>query len=230
MKEIPLTREKIALVDDSDFARVICYKWYAYPEQGGHWYAVRDMRNNGKRQFVSMHRFILAPPPGVVVDHINMDGLDNRRENLRLCSHAENMRNHKKMLNTISRFKGVTWECNKWRVRINSNGKLLHLGLYESEEDAARVYDAAARKFYGEFARTNFPATQENLSDLVVESQELLHQQRGVSWNKNSKKWVAYGGLNGKRIHLGYFLSQDEALAVAAKFRTEKGTPWWKRI
>jgi len=103
-----------------------------------------------------MHREIMSPPQELVVDHINGDGLDNRKENLRVCTHAENIRNQKlNRLNTTG-YKGVCVNREKWISRIKVNGKLLYLGRYNTPEEAAQVYDEAARKYFGKFASLNF--------------------------------------------------------------------------
>lgn len=152
MKEIILTQGKVALVDDEDFERLNKHKWYC---RNG--YAVRMTKFSlGKRQAILMHREIISPPQGLVVDHINGDGLDNRKKNLRACTHAENIRNQKlNRLNTTG-YKGVCVNSKKWIARIKINGKLLYLGRYNTPEEAAQVYDEAARKYFGKFAKVNF--------------------------------------------------------------------------
>jgi hypothetical protein len=105
-----------------------------------------------------MHRRILNPAPGKVVDHFNGNRKDNRRSNLRECTQAENRRNTRKSRGT-SRFKGVSWHCQmgKWQAKICHNGKSIHLGLFDDEVEAARACDKAAREFFGAFACLNFP-------------------------------------------------------------------------
>jgi len=109
-----------------------------------------------------MHRLIMDPPRGYVVDHINGDGLDNRRANLRLATHAQNGRNRRKIKKGISKYKGVSWEesTGKWRALIHVDRKKISLGCYKDEVTAAKVYDKAAKKYHGEFARLNFPRTK----------------------------------------------------------------------
>lgn len=116
----------------------------------------RGRVGNGVAEF--MHRVIINAPTGMDVDHINGDGLDNRKINLRLVTDSENQQNrHRLSLNT-SGFRGVTWhkQACKWQAGIKRNGKSYHLGLYTSPEDAARAYDEGARRIYGRGARTNF--------------------------------------------------------------------------
>lgn len=151
MKEIPLTQNKTALVDDSDYDLVKHHKWFAVFD-GYNWYAARKL--NGKQ--VRMQNFLMNPPKGVVIDHKDRNGLNNQRANLRICLHRENMRNmFKKKLNK-SGFKGVCWKSanRKWVAQINA-GRVIHLGLFSDPKHAAMAYDRAAEKFYGEFALTN---------------------------------------------------------------------------
>jgi hypothetical protein len=150
-KIIPLTQGKVALVDDNDYKWLNQWKWYMYAIRGL-FYARRG--NGGSL----MHRLILGAPPGVQVDHRNGDGLDNRRGNLRLASHAENQHNQKlSRINNTSGYKGVTWskERRKWRAQIGVDGKTHYLGYYNNKLDAARTYNAAAEKLFGPFARLN---------------------------------------------------------------------------
>jgi len=152
---VPLTKGLEALVSPQDFDMVREFKWCA--TRGGRTsYASRQVRSSdGKWSVGLMHRLIMAPPQGLLVDHINGNGLDNRRENLRLCSHAENIRNQQSRLGTSSRFKGVWMHSGKWAAMIEHNGDKINLGRFDCEERAARQYDRAARVFFGRFARTN---------------------------------------------------------------------------
>lgn len=110
-----------------------------------------------KQRDVSMHRIILNAPAGVYVDHINGNGLDNRRSNLRLCTFADNIRNRGKLKDGTSQYKGVHRLTNsiRWCARITHDGRTMSLGCYASELSAARAYDRAAILKHGEFARTN---------------------------------------------------------------------------
>lgn len=163
MKEIPLTRGYVALVDDEDYERVSAHKWCAAVQRRADGtfrvYAVRnDVRINGKQQKIRLHRFILTAPCGMVVDHINGNTLDNRRANMRICSHAENGCNRRAQGGGKSYFKGVVWnkQRGKWEAQVWSKGRRVYAGLFTCEEDAARAYDAKATRLFGEFAKTNF--------------------------------------------------------------------------
>lgn len=154
-RKIPLTQGQHALVDDADYERVSQHKWHIKRYSGGLAYATG--RPNGGERKVLMHRFILNPPDGFEVDHINGDGLDNRRANLRVCSHAENQKNVKKPTTNTSGYKGVAWSKHhlRWKAEIRANGKRIHLGTFDTAEEAAAAYDTAAKQMHGEFARTN---------------------------------------------------------------------------
>lgn len=156
MREIfVLNAGRPALVDDADFALVAGKRWQLHTgTHAAHFY--RDPVAK-KSRMVLMHRLILQPPAGVVVDHIDHDGLNNQRANLRQCSQAENVRNQRKTRGR-SRYKGVLQTPNgRWRAEITKDYRNRHIGVFDSEEAAARAYDAAARELFGAFAHPNFP-------------------------------------------------------------------------
>lgn len=153
-KWISLTKNKYALVDEDDYNKVMEHNWCVC-----NGYAAYAKYINKKYVFIKMHRFILNAPDDKHVDHINGDTLDNRKSNLRLCSHFENSKNQKKRTNkTTSQFKGVHfWKRdNNWRASIKLDGKTKHIGYFDTEEAAAKAYDIAAIQYYKEFAKTNF--------------------------------------------------------------------------
>jgi len=151
-KTIPLTQGKFAIVDDEDFINLAMNIWHY--DCG---YAARTTHENGKKKTIRMHAVINKTPKGLHTDHINRNKLDNRKENLRTCSLSQNLRNRGKQSNNTSGYKGVCWHkrANKWVVFIEVNKKQLYLGLHENIIDAARTYNAAAKKHYGEFAKLN---------------------------------------------------------------------------
>jgi len=158
MKEIKLTQNQFALVDDEDFEHLNQFKWCAH-KRGNTFYAERSVPINGKYKTKAMHKFIMCDNPFKSdVDHRDGNGLNNQRGNLRFCTDQQNQMNAKPRKNCSSNYKGVSLHkpTNKWRARITIEGKLIYFGLFNSEEDAARIYDDAAIKYYGEFARLNF--------------------------------------------------------------------------
>lgn len=179
--EINLTKGKTAIIDDED-KDLMKYGWQAYSAESHLWYAQRSIRYRGldgklKNQVPKMHRIILERILGRPLDkseqtdHINRNGLDNRRSNLRVATPLQNSLNKckkpwKNDLKPTSNFKGVSWyswrargkyyETGKWLAGFYNNGKRVHLGYFASEVEAARAYDRAALEHFGEFARTNF--------------------------------------------------------------------------
>ena len=153
---IPLTQGKVAIVDATDFEWLSQWKWYALCNNNI-WRAYRQTRVSvGKQKVMPMHRQIMLAPDGKAVDHVNHDGLDNRRANLRVCSIAENNMNRRSVRGATSKYLGVCAERTKWRARIRHHGKLFSIGLFTDEVEAALAYDAEARKLFGEFANPNF--------------------------------------------------------------------------
>lgn len=154
-RRIKLTQGKFAIVDVEDYRMLIQYDWCAANNLCTFYAMRKENRKN-----IKMHRQIMNPPPYLFVDHINHNGLDNRKANLRIVTPAQNSRNRVKGKNKkSSKYKGVCLdkETNKWRSAIRFNRKPIHLGYFESEEDAAKAYDEAAEKLFGEFASLNFP-------------------------------------------------------------------------
>ena len=149
IRYIPLTRGLHAIVDAEDYERLSQYKWYAAISNNGTFYA----RRNSPDGVVSMHRTIMQAPDGKVVDHINGNGLDNRRCNLRICTQYENALNSRPRVDSKSRFKGVVPHGDKWRARVGGE----HVGLFDDEIEAAKARDREALRQYGEHAWLNFP-------------------------------------------------------------------------
>jgi hypothetical protein len=150
VRYITLTRGLHALVDAEDYEWLKDYKWHAtYSRASGTMYACR---RDGRRT-VLLHRQIMNPPKGMVVDHINGNGLDNRRCNLRICTQAQNAHNRRGHAGRKSRFLGVSPRGDKWEARVGRQ----HLGLFDDEVEAAKVRDRKARELYGEHAWLNFP-------------------------------------------------------------------------
>lgn len=172
--EIELTKGKTTIIDDVD-GDLMKYRWQAHQAQSKVWYAQRgEGYTNGlgekKVKISSMHREILsrilgrAPCHAEYTDHINGNGLDNRRINIRVATPRQSTENRRKLNphvllgETSSKFKGVSWHKNikKWQVAIKYNYKKYHLGYFLNETDAAKAYDRASINYFGEFAKTNF--------------------------------------------------------------------------
>lgn len=157
MKQIELTQGKVALVDDEDFDRLDKLKWYAQSphEPGLSFYACHKPANS---EYVSMHRLVLNAPEGASVDHRDGDGLNNQKQNLRLCTTSQNGMNRKTSCNNTSGYKGVCWhkKDKKWDVRIKINGKRIQIGQFFCLIKAAKAYDKKAIELFGDFARPNF--------------------------------------------------------------------------
>jgi hypothetical protein len=157
---IKLTKGKYAIVDTADYEWLNQWRWRPRFRDGV-WYAMRQKRNNEIMSpfYISMHRQILNPVATKVIDHINHDGLDNRRSNLRICTPAENSRNRiKQKRKASSKYKGVWKSRGKyWRASIQYNRKCIpiYLGHLPTEEQAALAYNEKAIELFGEFAHLN---------------------------------------------------------------------------
>lgn len=147
---IPLTKGRVAIIDACDYELIADFKWC---DDGGY------ARSGSKGTRVYMHRLLLGlSGSNPFVDHINGDGLDNRRCNLRTCSQLENIRNSRRNKRSSSGYKGVTSGYKgSWYAKIRVGDRRIHLGTFRDKESAAAAYDTAALTFFGEFARLNFP-------------------------------------------------------------------------
>jgi hypothetical protein len=171
MKEIELCSTKHfgyrVKVDDEDYKELMQYKWYPAHNhrhvKAQRYYTDEDGRNHTEY----MHTFLMRPPNGYVTDHIDRNGLNNQRSNLRIVTIAENSRNQEKRLGEYtSKYKGVS-RCSKktprskqkWQAVIRYNRKYIYLGRYDTEIEAAKAYNEASLKYHGEYGRLNaFPA------------------------------------------------------------------------
>lgn len=166
MKKVELNgnlgKGKFALVDDEDFELVSKHKWYFTRYANSSIFikgSSGKFSRRGKSIKFSMHRLIMNAPKGMEIDHIDNNGLNNQKSNLRICTHADNMRNIQKYKKkTSSKYKGVCWgnHDKKWLSYIRYNNKRFNLGHYNNEIEAAKVYDMWANELHGEFAVLNF--------------------------------------------------------------------------
>lgn len=221
--EIELTQGLTALVDDDHYEELSNYNWSV---SGCDKYCYAQANINKK--VTSMHRFIMGSPVGLCIDHINHNTLDNTVDNLRICDKSENGRNGRSRKNTSSKYKGLYFSKQKqrWNVTILLNKRKIHIGTFKSETCAAKAYDRAAKKYYGEFACLNFPKEGDfgSLDKVIFDIKTKTNERKkrkscsskytGIYFNKQSKKWRLnpIDKLTGKHKHLGYFPTEDKAL------------------
>lgn len=154
---IRLTKGKFAVVDEEDFDKInnMCF-WQAKKDKVGRWYACGHRYENGIDTSINMSRVIMGSPDADI-DHINGNGLHNYKSNLRPCTVPQNMMNKSKGATKVysSKYKGVIFSQGKYRARIKVGSKTFHLGYSNSEEEAAILYNNAALRHFGKFAKVN---------------------------------------------------------------------------
>lgn len=151
-QKIKLNKGLFALVDDTDYPNLVLFKWHV----AGRGYVIRNI-NKGQVGNTKMHRLIMRVPDGQGIDHINGNKLDNRKENLRVCTQSQNSANKTKQSNNTSGYKGVYWEnwTNKWRAKIMFEGKNYPIGRFRTIREAVIAYNNMAIKIHKEFAKIN---------------------------------------------------------------------------
>ena len=158
MKKIQLTQGKVAFVDNEDYERLNQWKWCA-SKCRNNFYAQRSIYLGSGRKYrhIKMHRLILKPKDGEGIDHRDRNGLNNTKNNLRTCTESQNGANQRPQKGRSSNYKGVCWNKNKkkWQAQIQARKKHIYLGLYNDETEAAKAYNKAAIKLFGEFAYLN---------------------------------------------------------------------------
>lgn len=229
--------EKVALLSKADYAYFSTFEW-SLSENG---YAVRyayvaDGSPKGRLAPIYMHRAIMQSPPGdVVVDHINRDRLDNRRENLRLVSKAVN--NINRNVKTGGRFIGICLDRERskkpWIAQIQKGGTARRIGRYATEEEAAWAYDTVAREIHG-LCHLNFPDRGPmpgvKIPDMTRVKGRKYCPYPGVTFNKEPglrKPWTAFywDRAQKKTKHLGQFATPEDAAAIARSYRENQPTP-----
>ena len=251
MKQIKLTQGKYALVDDQDYKWLNQWNWCVNSNN----YVMRVKTIKKKRETITLHRLIMNAPKGMQVDHKNANRLDNQRDNLRLATHSQNCSYRKSSTKPASGYRGVTKYQKKnelkWIARIEVNGRKKYLGIYNTPELAAKVYDTYAEALYGKFSVLNFPYMHREImgnpkKDIDHMNNNKLDNRKqnlrlcspsqngsnmkipksnksgfkGVSWNKQHKKWSAYIYKNYKHIFIGSFEDKQEAALAYNKAAT----------
>jgi hypothetical protein len=218
-KEIQLTKGKVTLVDDEDYEMLIGL-------------GVRWCVNDGyafNSVYGRMHRFLSSAPKGRMVDHVNGNKLDNRRENLRIATNSQNQAN-RKVSRGVSKFKGVTWQKRTydasrgyWKAQIVANGVVHYLGSYDTDLDAAKAYNDAAVKFFGEYAHLNdlsMPPSNLRSSSRRQVKRSSPSGYKGVSFDKSRGKWVAqlvFKGVTYLKTRFQTPIEAAKAYDIAAK-------------
>ena len=184
---IPLTQGKVALIDEEDLPKIQGRSWWA-AQTAVKMYAATSVWVDGQSVTVYMHQLITGFPPGTLVDHRNGDGLDCRRENMRPATWSQNAMNRAKTKRKCtSRFKGVHFRKERskspWQATIRFDGKQRPIGCFETEEDAARAYNAAAIKHFGEFARINIIEGMSHEEMVTAPDRRNAHEQCDSSSN-----------------------------------------------
>ena len=232
MKIVKANKGQKFLVDDEDYGKVKSYPWYV--NAGGYAYTAYYVRGTYfqgryKTKNISMHQIIMGTPPSpdLVVDHINRDRSDNRKSNLRWATLQQNGANSRPK---GKGYKGVSKQDDKWSARMRVGDKRYHFGSFCTPEEAAQVYDKAARHFFGEFAYLNFPEVQYphpvryvDLAEEDVPGREPKGKSKylGVSYfwqgGKRRKRWRAVY----RKKTLGYFATEEEAAEAYRRAKDE---------
>jgi hypothetical protein len=151
VRYVPLTKGRFALVDSSDYERVVSSGQWHYARG----YAVKQVKIKDKYRQILLHRFIMEAKSGEIIDHADGDGLNNCRSNLRICTHSENMRNRRISKNNTTGYKGVVFNGSSWVAQMRHNKETIYLGSYPDPILAAKAYNAAALERQGAFAKLN---------------------------------------------------------------------------
>jgi HNH endonuclease/AP2 domain len=228
---IALTKGEYAIVDSDKFEFLSQWKWYYKANKDKiTGYAARIDLSSGKRIYVSMHRLVclshynLASEGVQDIDHINGNRLDNRASNLRPATRHQNSGNRGANKISKSGYKGVDLSDPVkmvWRAQITDNGKKKSIGYFATKEEAALAYNQESLRIFGEFAYQNVVVGVTEFTKLIYRSSKEF-RAKGVSFHRGTKKWVAYTRESGRRIHIEYFKTEQEAISARINFIENK--------
>jgi len=217
VKEIISTQGMIILVDDEDYEWLSKYRWGTYKKKNRYkYYAYASI--DGKQR--PIHRVLTNAQKGEQVDHINQNALDNRKENLRICSISQNMMNVGPLTNNKSGYRGIYYDRsrNKWCSEIIAHGKCYKIGRFDNISDAIKYRDAYALQLHKEYAYLNNKYNDEDLPNIDItkhhKQKQTYSKYIGVSYFDDKHPWRSYISLNNKYKSLGYFKSEIEAALV----------------
>lgn len=187
--------------------------------------------SDGKYRKLLLHRLILSCDARSQVDHINHNGLDNRRSNIRICTLCQNSLNQRPR--GVGPYKGVTFYGRKFYAKITNNGITKHIGAFHSLNEAASAWNDAAREIHGKFAYQNFICPELDVVSIILPKRTALRAnsndqanspkrlRNGFSWNRSKRRWVAVIWHNKRRLHVGHFLQPEDARRAVALKRME---------
>lgn len=234
--EVEISGFKV-LIDEDDYEKISKHTWHVMrhkAEKEGLYYFSAGMKDPDTGDWVSifLHRFVMGCKrgDGFKVDHKNHDTLDCRKENLRICTTAQNAQNARVYRAKKDGFKGIKRDpkSGHWSARIQTpEGKRLMLGSYLTPEEAAKAYDRAALFYFKEFAVTNFPKEQYSIEDMnsINQAKPIPNKRNtsgyvGVVWKSDVQKWLAtYVTKDGKKHRLGTHKDPHDAYLAREKYR-----------
>lgn len=214
-REIPLTKGKVAIVDDEDYEFLSQWRWQyheGYAVAGVYIGKVED-RNYYYNKRIWMHRLIMECPDEMVVDHIDGVGLNNTRKNLRICTPDQNRYNQRPQTGRLSPYKGVTIRGDRYIARIRKEGVLYNIGSFTNEIACANAYNYYAKKYFGEFARIN-EVDWMSLEEWSKYKSEVSRTSNyvGVSLDRRTGKYESYLSVKNKKYFLGYHKTEKDAV------------------
>jgi hypothetical protein len=221
MKEIPLTQGQVALVDDEDYEKVSQYNWFA--EKSRNTYYALSHPGYKNRIKVRMHRLVMDCSEGMFVDHIDGNGLNNQKSNLRICTHRQNTQN--KHIEKTSIYPGVHWvnKLQKWQAHIQLSGKIVYLGVFKNEIDAFRAYYDEVLKIGEEVMGFSYPFAPEGKNDSYLINRYPKHVM-GI--NLTNPDDVIYFESMSDAHRKGGFCIQAISLCCKGKAKTHRGYQW----